>query len=35
MLKALNDENKGAEILQHIGVSKDGKAVEEEKITSD
>ena len=35
VLKALNDENKGAEILQHIGVSKDGKAVEEDKITSD
>ena len=35
VLKALNDENKGAEILQHIGVSKDGKAVEEDKITRD
>ena len=35
VLKALNDDNKDAEILQHIGVSKDGKAVEEDKITRD
>ena len=35
MLKALNDENKDAEILQHIGVSKDGEAVEEDKMTRD
>ena len=35
VLKALNDENKDAEILQHIGVSKDGKAVEKDKITRD
>ena len=35
VLKALNDKNEDAEILQHIGVSKDGKAVGEDKITSD
>ena len=35
VLKALNDDNKDAEILQHIGVSKDGKAVEEDKIAKD
>ena len=33
VLKAMNGENKDAEILQQIGVSKDGKAVEEDKIT--
>ena len=35
VLKTLNDDNKDAEILQHIGVTKDGKAVEEDKITRD
>ena len=35
VLKALRNENKDAEILQHIGVSKDGKAVEEDEITRD
>ena len=35
VLKALRNENKDAEILQHIGVSKDGKAVEEDKLTRD